>query len=83
MAAASSVELKGNLALDNGQEMLVACLQAVNIPCIDGAVIKLAQMVLAKAVKAELEVVDNLDETRRGAGGFGHTGYKDEIKKSA
>ena len=36
---------------------------------------RIAQMVIAKAVKAELEVVDNLDETRRGAGGFGHTGH--------
>jgi dUTPase len=26
-------------------------------------------------VKAKLEVVDNLDGTRRGAGGFGHTGH--------
>jgi dUTP pyrophosphatase len=36
---------------------------------------RIAQMVFAKVVKAELEVVDNLDETRRGAGGFGHTGH--------
>ena len=36
---------------------------------------RIAQMVIAKVVKAELEVVDNLDETRRGAGGFGHTGH--------
>jgi len=36
---------------------------------------RIAQMVLAEVVKAKLEVVDNLDETRRGAGGFGHTGH--------
>lgn len=36
---------------------------------------RIAQMVLSKVVKAELEIVDNLDETRRGAGGFGHTGH--------
>ncbi len=36
---------------------------------------RIAQMVLAEVVKAKLEVVDNLCETRRGAGGFGHTGH--------
>lgn len=36
---------------------------------------RIAQMVLAEVVKAKLEVVDNLDATRRGAGGFGHTGH--------
>lgn len=36
---------------------------------------RIAQMVLAEVVKANLEVVDNLDGTRRGAGGFGHTGH--------
>ena len=36
---------------------------------------RIAQMVLAEVVKAKLEVVDNLDGTCRGAGGFGHTGH--------
>lgn len=36
---------------------------------------RIAQMVLAEVVKAKLEVVDNLEATRRGAGGFGHTGH--------
>lgn len=36
---------------------------------------RIAQMVLSKVVKARLEIVDNLDETHRGAGGFGHTGH--------
>lgn len=35
---------------------------------------RIAQMVLAKYEKAELETVDSLDETLRGEGGFGHTG---------
>lgn len=37
--------------------------------------IRIAQMVFARVVKARLERVDNLDETCRGAGGFGHTGH--------
>jgi dUTP pyrophosphatase len=36
---------------------------------------RIAQMILAEVVKAKLEAVDNLDGTRRGAGGFGHTGH--------
>ena len=35
---------------------------------------RLAQMVLASVVKADLEIAAELDETVRGAGGFGHTG---------
>jgi len=35
---------------------------------------RIAQLVLAPVVQAELKVVDDLDQTERGAGGFGHTG---------
>ncbi|WP_099203194.1 dUTP diphosphatase [Miniphocaeibacter massiliensis] len=36
---------------------------------------KIAQMILAKYEIIEFEEVDNLDETDRNTGGFGHTGY--------
>ena len=36
---------------------------------------RIAQMVIAEVVKANLIVADNLDATHRGSGGFGHTGY--------
>lgn len=35
---------------------------------------RIAQMVLAPVVQAAFDVVDTLDETARGAGGFGSTG---------
>jgi len=35
---------------------------------------RIAQMVIAAHVQAQLEEVEVLSETRRGAGGFGHTG---------
>ena len=35
---------------------------------------RIAQLVIAPVVQAELEVVDELDATERGAGGFGSTG---------
>ena len=37
---------------------------------------RIAQMVIARHEQAEWELVDVLDETERGAGGFGHSGVK-------
>ena len=37
---------------------------------------RIAQMVLCPIVKAKFKEVDNLDDTDRGAGGFGSTGLK-------
>ncbi len=38
---------------------------------------RIAQMVIAPVVQARLQEVDTLDETERGAGGFGSTGVGD------
>jgi dUTP pyrophosphatase len=35
---------------------------------------RIAQLVFAPVVQAQLEIVDKLDETQRGSGGFGSTG---------
>jgi len=37
---------------------------------------RIAQMVIAKHEQANFLVVEELDETERGAGGYGHTGVK-------
>lgn len=37
---------------------------------------RICQMVIAQHEQAQLMEVDNLDETTRGAGGFGHSGIK-------
>lgn len=37
---------------------------------------RIAQMIVSRHEKAEWEVVDSLNETSRGAGGFGHSGTK-------
>lgn len=37
---------------------------------------RIAQMVIARYEKAELEQAETLDSTERGEGGFGHTGVK-------
>lgn len=36
---------------------------------------RIAQMVVQKVARAVWEVEESLDETQRGSGGFGHTGY--------
>lgn len=37
---------------------------------------RIAQMVINKFEQAEFEIVEKLDKTERGEGGFGHTGIK-------
>lgn len=37
---------------------------------------RIAQMIINKYERVEFEVVETLDETERGEGGFGHTGKK-------
>ena len=37
---------------------------------------RIAQMIIARVEQAQLEEVEVLDETERGAGGFGHSGTK-------
>lgn len=37
---------------------------------------RIAQMVIARHEQGEFEVVDELDSTERGEGGYGHTGVK-------
>ncbi len=37
---------------------------------------RIAQVVFATYMKADFKVVSEIDETERGAGGFGHTGVK-------
>jgi len=37
---------------------------------------RIAQLVLAKVYKADIEITDELNNTTRGEGGFGHTGKK-------
>ena len=37
---------------------------------------RIAQMVIARHEQAEFDFVEELDETERGSGGYGHTGVK-------
>jgi dUTP pyrophosphatase len=37
---------------------------------------RIAQMVISKVLRAEMADVDSLDDTKRGSGGFGHSGTR-------
>ncbi len=37
---------------------------------------RVAQMIIAPVSRCQLQLADNLDETERGSGGFGHTGVQ-------
>ena len=37
---------------------------------------RVAQMIIAPVSRCQLQLVENLDETERGGGGFGHTGVQ-------
>ena len=41
---------------------------------------RIAQLIIAPVIRAELEIVATLEETDRGAGGFGHTGVTNSKK---
>lgn len=53
-------------------KVIVVNLSSDNVVIEDGE--RIAQMVIAKYEQAAWDVVDSLDETSRGAGGFGSTG---------
>lgn len=51
----------------------------INLSTIDFTITageRIAQMVIARHEQGEFEVVEELDQTERGAGGYGHTGVK-------
>ncbi len=55
------------------------CVILVNLSDIDFVVNpseRIAQMVIAKHEQVDFQIVETLDETERGDGGFGHTGKK-------
>ena len=66
----------GTIDADYRGEIMVLLVNFSNEPFTvkDGE--RIAQMVIAKHEKVDFELVDTLDETERGAGGYGHTGLK-------
>lgn len=68
------VNSPGTIDADYRGELRVALINLGRVPFIIQRGDRIAQLVLAPVVQAELVLVDELDETVRGGGGFGHTG---------
>ena len=64
----------GTIDSDYRGELNVLLINLSNLPFSINNNDRIAQLVLAKVEKAELILVQQLNETERNAGGFGHTG---------
>ena len=66
----------GTVDADYRGEIMVLLVNFSNEPFIvkDGE--RIAQMIVAKYEQVSFELTETLDETERGAGGYGHTGLK-------
>ena len=72
----SVLNTPGTIDADYRGELKVILINLSNKTFVVEGGARIAQMVLCPIVKAKLREVDNLDDTSRGAGGFGSTGLK-------
>lgn len=66
----------GTIDADYRGEICIILVNLSNEPFVIENGERVAQMVIARHEQAEWEETDTLDETERGAGGFGHSGKK-------
>ena len=68
------INTPGTIDADYRGEIGLAVINLGPEPVVIGRGDRVAQMVVARTLQADLELVNELDDTERGAGGFGHTG---------
>ena len=66
----------GTIDADYRGEIGVLLVNLSNEPLVITEGERIAQMVIARHEQGQFEVVDELDQTERGEGGYGHTGVK-------
>ena len=66
----------GTIDADYRGEIGVLLVNLSNEPFVITEGERIAQMVIARLEQGQFEVVDELDQTERGEGGYGHTGVK-------
>jgi len=85
LAVRSSMGIRHGVTLSNGVgvidsdyrgEIIVALTNLSDTPYTIQPGDRVAQLVISPVVQAQISLVDELDETDRGAGGFGSTGRK-------
>ena len=64
----------GTIDADYRGEICVILVNLSSEPFVINDGERVAQMIISRYEQVEWEAVENLDETERGAGGFGHTG---------
>lgn len=72
----SMVNTPGTIDSDYRGEIMVAMINLSNEPQTINDGERIAQMVIAKYEQVQWQQTDTLEETERGAGGFGHSGVK-------
>lgn len=72
----SVLNAPGTIDADYRGEIKVILVNLSNDPFTINPGERIAQMVIARYERVEWEAVESLDETQRGAGGFGSTGIK-------
>jgi dUTP pyrophosphatase len=66
--------LVGLIDSDYQGQLLVSCWNRGHEPFTIDVGERIAQLVIVPVVRADFEMVEEFDETRRGTGGFGHSG---------
>ena len=66
--------LVGLIDSDYQGELMVSCWNRGQTPFTIAVGERIAQLILVPVVQAHFELVDEFDESQRGAGGFGHSG---------
>ena len=66
----------GTIDADYRGEIMVLLVNLSDTPFVVNDGERIAQMIIARHEQASFETVDTLDETERGAGGYGHTGIQ-------
>ena len=66
----------GTIDADYRGEVCVILVNLSNVDFVVNPSERIAQMVVAKHEQVDFQIVETLDETERGDGGFGHTGKK-------
>ena len=66
--------LVGLIDSDYQGQLLVSCWNRGQQPFTVNVGERIAQMIIVPVVRADFEVVEEFNETRRGVGGFGHSG---------
>ncbi len=72
----SIVNSPGTIDADYRGEIKVILVNLSNTPFVINDGERICQMVVAQHARVEWDMTDTLEETERGAGGFGHTGKK-------